>query len=154
MSDLIEIVFENIPFEILTRLLEDPYVPKKDLIHCRFSSEKTTIADKALPLDLKSEVGGDFDLFMNFKKIETNSFYVPCPSVNIIRRSKVISVCFIFDLDTIIPKTPNLTEALFTFSKDFSVKYGSLNYYAGIEPAFDEETRFFTNEEFGPISLA
>jgi len=37
------------------------------------------------------------------------------------------------------------------FSKELPRKFGIKNIYGGMEPASDEDTRYFTNDEFGPL---
>ena len=46
-----------------------------------------------------------------------------------------------------------LAAALHHFAKLHSDAAGVQNYYAGLEPAVDEDTRIFTGKETGPYSL-
>jgi len=47
----------------------------------------------------------------------------------------------------------DLTKNLMKLSKDIAVHYQIGNYFCGLEPAQDMETRLFTNEQLGPFSV-
>ena len=43
--------------------------------------------------------------------------------------------------------------SVFEFSKSLARNRGVKSFYGGIEPAVDEETRFFTGAKMGPLAL-
>ncbi len=59
-----------------------------------------------------------------------------------------------FDLDDIIiTGTTGFEIALFNYSSKIANRNLLENSFAGLEPANDEETRFFTGDKMGPYSL-
>ena len=55
------------------------------------------------------------------------------------------------DLNVVMMK--DLTKNLMKLSKEIALHHQTGNYFCGLEPAQDMETRLFTNEQLGPFSL-
>lgn len=60
-----------------------------------------------------------------------------------------------FDFDRIEEgnNLPELINNIFHFAKRISELFEVKNFYSGMEPARDKETRFFTNDTMGPLVL-
>jgi hypothetical protein len=56
------------------------------------------------------------------------------------------------DVDELVPG--RLSVDLQTFAACLVKPFDSVSFFAGLEPASDEDTRIFTNEEMGPLTLS
>jgi hypothetical protein len=55
--------------------------------------------------------------------------------------------------DVCLRDSTDFVETLMKFSRKIAFKYGIMHYFAGLEPACDEDTRLFTHGRRGPLNL-
>ncbi|WP_437913737.1 hypothetical protein WME73_46080 [Sorangium sp. So ce302] len=73
-------------------------------------------------------------------------------SVRLLRSEELIDVELGVDLDDVeCPRA--LEDALFCFAVEMAERHEVSRFYAGLEPAADEETRLFTGREKGPFQF-
>lgn len=157
MNDyLIEIIFKNVPIERIAPLL-------KDLI-----SDPENIVDYNLPcgpenIDLNSEKSlkaiffenKSFGLFINLKELNKYEICLPHCGIAVYKNENIINLELNFQLSELKKsKNNNLLIKLMNFGKSISTLNHIDEYFCGFEPAEDESTRLFTNDQLGPFQLA
>jgi hypothetical protein len=73
-------------------------------------------------------------------------------SVRLLKAERAIDVELGIDLDD-VERLRALEDALFCFAAELAERHEVSCYYAGLEPAADEETRLFTGREKGPFQF-
>lgn len=94
----------------------------------------------------------NFGLFINIQTLKSEHITIPNLGIVVLKFDKGIDLEINFDSFS-IENTSNLTQRLMQLALEISKKCQPLEYYCGIEPAEDKETRLFTNDEIGPFSL-
>lgn len=73
-------------------------------------------------------------------------------SLRLLKAEESIDVELGIDLDN-VERLRALEDALFCFAAELAERHAVPRYYAGLEPAADEETRLFTGREKGPFQF-
>lgn len=156
MSELLEIVLEDIKFN-------DFFEAFKSLIRFMSTDSELINGDSKyqinnVTVDLLTEIFSEAD--NHIFTIESN--YLLCGTIELpsvmFRFLKYngtkYDIDFNFDMHQIPTKElETLTDELHKFISNTFSKFDIKNVFFGLEPANDEDTRFFTNNHFGPLTL-
>jgi len=155
MSEIIEVIFENIGraklFDVMAYfrktnndlVLIDTFFKNKDSAQILISGayenlelnmpEKILIKLNVLPLHDKRDLR-NVNLWIYINDL-------------------TFDLEFDFDLKQNESNIHNLVSDILFFSKRIAELFDSPNFYSGLEPAYDEDTRFFTKSMLGPLVL-
>jgi hypothetical protein len=154
MSENIEIVFEEINMRFFIN-----WVKKNDknglfidevIINSQKKLKEYIIEWDQIEKLLMNE--NDIAIFINAKKIIIDDINIDNISFQVIKYDLKYDLNILFDSDyykNCLDKDGILK--LYKFSKTFSKLIKAKNYYAGIEPAIDIETRIFDINKIGPF---
>ncbi|CCB90250.1 hypothetical protein [Simkania negevensis] len=154
-NQLIEIVFENIQLKKISALISE-LTENGSLISDYYAScECDNINwNEEISIEEFFNSHSNFGLFINLSEIKKGSFVIPNSSITVYKNEGTIDLEINFelkDLNNFSKKT--LKKKLMAFSKELAADYHISNYYCGLEPAKDFETRLFTKDQAGPLSL-
>lgn len=96
---------------------------------------------------------------VNFATIRIGEFVLPAlgtitdAAIRVLHVDAAWDVELNFDLDD-LAAPELLTSALHEFARTLAERHGVTLYYAGLEPAVDEDTRLFTGLVLGPLRLS
>jgi hypothetical protein len=155
MSNLLEIVFEGVAkssvIPLLMQIINDP----KNIcsIDC---SENISFATKNIfdPQFLNAvlEHDGDICLFLHLESLGINMEILPLVLLRIIKYGYQYDIDFSFDINkTEKTDMASLIKNLFSYASKLANDFVVVNYYGGMEPASDTNTRYFTNDKLGPL---
>lgn len=95
-----------------------------------------------------------FELLVNLRELKTKNYTIPKCGFSIYRYETSTDLELDFQLaDLKDSNIDHLAEDLMEFSTSLARQYRINEYYCGIEPAQDLETRLFTKDKLGPIFL-
>ena len=153
MSNLVELVFENIP-EVRLNDFTSVLIDGSLILHIEMSE-----VDGA-----SMEWDGDFAKILNtvpsasaaislsLAKVDWPQLSIHRPLLQIIKYDGTYDVALSFLSEDISCKgSMGSIESLRSSAVEFLAISGGENVYCGYEPAHDEKTRFFTNNRIGPI---
>ncbi len=158
MGELIEIVFENIGKNSLTSFLMELSDLGRNIKNYYISSgygHDTKIDWQSSDSVSESlEKIREGSLFVNLNALNTSSIPISGCGLRIIHYDTDFDLEINFDPEDIppLPDGRELEKILHDFAVKTAQKYGITDFYGGIEPAIDEDTRFFTCENVGPLS--
>jgi len=146
MADYYEIIFEEVSNGVI-----DEFVGF--LLGCAASVYRVgdvggkNIKDEMIPYSFQ-EKSDEFLVLCKF--VVDASTSIPSAFLRAFRYEGKIDVEISFD-GSDIRWVKQVMRSAKEFSKELSRKFGIKNIYGGMEPASDEETRYFTNDVFGPL---
>ncbi len=155
MGGLFEILFESVSrssvFPLLVALLHGT-----EQIESFFCSENFTmdiaggLSEEALNQILDFDGDICMSLFMNSLKLD--GIVLPNVQIRLIKYGTEFDIEYNFDENELHNSSvPLLINRLHEHAKRLSIEFNVSNYYGGLESALDEDTRYFTNEEKGPL---
>lgn len=151
MDNLLEIVFENINKNCLNNFLhkinESAFVTEK-----KCTENISLICNKKPRLYIEEgvlDISESFAVFFKIKEIKVGAHNLENVFLRVVKYENYFDVDFNFKIAE--EKTPELMHCLHAYAKKISIDFEVKNFFGGIEPASDEETRYFTNEISGPL---
>lgn len=153
MSKIIEIVFENIDIYPTSKLIAELGKIHK-ILNMTYDS---TLSELGIDVKDNNSIVKYFEqssnkyIFINLDKLLIENVYFYKASLQLYSYEKIIDFTIILDIEYCKEKIT--IKSLNEFSKSVSMKVKSNNFYCGLEPASDEDTRFFTNNIIGPLQL-
>ncbi|MCC6997779.1 MAG: hypothetical protein IT370_24390 [Deltaproteobacteria bacterium] len=150
MSQLIELVFDGVSMAVAERLLDDLLARTSGA--CSAEIDGVPLAG---PAHGRALVGA----IKEFAWVRLGTFVLPGlgPVANVALRvlhlGAVWDVELNLDLDD-VAAPELLTDALHELAQTLAERHDVACYYAGLEPAIDEDTRLFTGPVRGPIHLS
>lgn len=157
MNDhLIEIVFKNIPLTEISRLIQN----LTSNGHVITSYNLTCYGEKKVHWEDMSSIEkifkdhNDFGLFINLIEFKKGKLSLPNCGLAIYKQNNKVDLEINFQLSEI--KKQDLTSLvpdLIQFSKSIAKQSNIDEYFCGLEPAEDLETRLFTEDIIGPFSI-
>lgn len=152
MSKIVEIVFDGICSSQLPNVI-DYFIMNSSFSNTSevfFEGKKEIISDF---VNLKKVL-----LYQDFSKALLKLLFLNIGSDKLIMKVNVwiylnksnFDLEIDFDLDEIADVT-RLVEDLYCFANQFAKLFHINLFYSGLEPAYDEDTRFFTNQMIGPL---
>ena len=152
---LIELVFKDINIDEIGALLKDlssdgieikDFNSTCEFLNINWSSEES--------IKKKFIENKNFGLFINLYKLECKHVFLPKCSIVVYKYETRIDVEINFQLSDLKKAgIRNLTENLMNLAKSIAVQYQIDEYFCGLEPAQDTETRLFTNEKKGAFII-
>lgn len=149
MSDSFEIVMEVVPWVHVSTVLESIGRMAESVSRTELDGEPIAVGDW---------LAGSADDFPCSSCLtqEINGFrlgstvYIPMLLIRVIRFDGTVSIDFSFDMDW-----PNAIAAMPMLHRHFQqlkLLAGASTVFGGMEPAQDLDTRFFTDDERGPLA--
>lgn len=157
MAELIEIVFEKVSSEALADILIEITEQGNLVENCVVNGENCRPDWKNANqiLNLLKDNNGEFSLICLTRFLSIYNHKVSGCQIRVTRGHNFSDLEINFESDAFVSKDKvKLITDFMNFSFEFANKYQIENYYCGLEPAVDEETRFFTKEKVGPLNLA
>ncbi len=152
---LVEIIFKNVSLEKIGLLLQDLSSRGDDVIDYNLTCDSREI-DWKLENSLTDVFAKQafFGLFVNLKSLKRDGIRLPNCGLAVYKYATEINLEINFQLSDLknFP-AKDLTPALMKLAKSIAVDYGIDEYFGGLEPANDVETRLFTNDQAGPFSF-
>jgi hypothetical protein len=160
MNYLIEIIFENVFFDAIGQLIRELTQAGKNITNYSLNADWEMedkidwhSADSINRALNKGTTGWSF--FINLSELNIiKPLSIKNCSIQILQYDSKYDVGINFNWEDIcLRDSTDVTETLMTFSRKMAFKYGIRHYFAGLEPACDEETRLFTHGRRGPLNL-
>jgi len=157
MDELIEIVFENVSKEKVFHLLKCLRCDAESIASVGASEDIDFLKNGELNQQAIESIinfSGDVTILIRLKKIKIGEITIPLVLLRLVKYDDQFDVDFNFDHSEIqyLPQSMIIKE-LHKRISEIAKENGVISWFAGIEPASDEETRYFTNEEIGPLQL-
>ena len=153
MSELIEIVFQNVMVHKLVAIISEQICPQ--VLSASYNGEdiQNRFEKNVFEESLAGMKNGD-SIFLNTRMIASNSTEVQFCSAQIIKYNNILDLSLIFDLED-LPKSSeaSIPHLLRDFAFNIAQKYSIDVYYGGIEPACDKQTQLFAGTELGPLKF-
>ena len=153
MGQLVEIVFENLtPSSQVAMLVElRELIPKGSFLETGSSH----IELETVSLGKLCQLYQNYDnrvLSIDPDSIKILSVMIKSPRINLSKYdSNRFDVNMNFDIEQVKESSLNrLIEVLHEFASQLAKKIDIPNYYCGLDPAIDEDTRLFTGDKLGP----
>ncbi len=154
MAEIIEILFENIEFNEASSFITDLSFQGniKNIqvsVDDGFSLEDGNNNLLDIGSYFKKCSGGA--IYINMENVQLNNKLLPKIGVQILKYTNIYDLCIDVgsqQLQELIP-----LESLQKWASNVSQRLRSESYYCGLEPASDEDTRFFSNGNFGPLEF-
>jgi|GEM_PF-1512991 len=148
IDHLIEIIFRNIPANKIGSLLKDLSCNGQKIINQNFTCDcpemdwSTETSIERIFLE-----NSNFGVFINLKDLTRRNVYLPNCGIAIYKNENTINLEINFQLlDLKDVPIKDLTKNLMELAKSIAVQYQIDDYFGGLEPAQDIETRLFTND--------
>lgn len=152
---LIEIVFKNVDFEEIGSLLMDLIYDNQNILRYNFTCNCCDVnwnnGDFIKEVFIKND---NFGLFINIKKLNRSEMDLQNCGIVVYKQANKIDLEINFQLsDLKNSNNKNLIKNLMQLAKSIAVQYQIADYFCGLEPAQEADTRLFTNEQLGPFSI-
>lgn len=156
MSSLLEVVFENVHKNNVIRLLMLQIAASSKVINVQCSEDIELMNGDELDVNALSYLlsfDGDVSALINLNDMKINGITMPNVLLRLVKYSEQYDIDFNFDSDEIdnIDMTILVAE-LHHHAKEVARDHNIANFFCGMEPASDEDTRYFTNESLGPLT--
>jgi hypothetical protein len=147
MGQLVEIVFESVPPTTATAIVRDIIMMSNDV-------RSIDVDGTAVSVDLNAKELVSFDasvVFVRLSNINIDGRQILNVGLRLLKTDiERYDIEISFDLD-VIDKPSTLVPTLHSFAQDLAKRYCVIDYFGGLEPAVDENTRIFTGEVEGPF---
>jgi hypothetical protein len=141
MGQLVEIVFEALSFKQLKNVCKD-ISQKEDVLEGNLNNFENNLEANCIDIPL-GRLSFNSDVIIDNVHLRLLNY-----------EKQKFDVEINFNLEDIInTSTMRIETVLFNYSLGIANRNGIDNYFAGIDPASDEVTRFFTGKKLGPYSL-
>jgi hypothetical protein len=152
---LIEVIFKDVPIKRIAPLLKELIYNGKKTFNYNLTCDWAEIDwNNEASIEEVFVKNNNFGLFVNLKELNMKNICLPNCGIAVYKYEDTINLEINFqlsDLNDVMIK--DLTKNLMKLSKDIAIQYQIGNYFCGLEPAQDVETRLFTNEQLGPFSI-
>lgn len=157
MSSLFEVVFENVEKSNISQLLMTLVTSAKQIVSTQCSEDIAIIEGGRLSskiLDSALNFEGNLIVLFNLQELKIRGIVLPKVLLRIVKYADQYDIDFSFDESEF--KNQNLMSLipeLQSYANELAINYGIRSVFGGMEPASDENTRYFTNKALGPLSL-
>lgn len=152
MSDLSEIVFENLNLPTLLNIVDALLLPECLSISLNGNELMYLTGGKQVGSAVSEMDSGDCFFFSN-RKIKCGDYEISPCNAQILRLGEKYDLNLIFDDEaTVSPHDGCLASSLKSFAESIAQEFNACDFYGGLEPAQDEETRYFSAGKLGPLS--
>ena len=150
MSDLSEIVFENVPENQLANLVDEFLC--SNILTATINGEDILEDLDTCSISYSILTMKDGDAFFNLSRLYAFGLEIKSCSIQIIKYDGIFDFNLIFEIEHLKKQSESTTFTMQKFAQKISEKYRIKNFYGGLEPAYDCETRYFTRHDFGPLA--
>jgi hypothetical protein len=155
MSSLFEVVFENIVKNRVIRLFMF-LIAESDRIICAQCSEDVRLI-VAGEIDTKAldsilNYNGDVTVLVNLDDMKVGNLILSKVLLRLVKYGERYDIDFNFDSNELENEgMMRLIKELHDYAKNVARDNEVSVFFGGIEPASDEDSRYFTNDELGPL---
>ncbi len=155
MSNLIEVVFEDVAKSCVKKLLSLLIPSFEGVLGVDCSEnisvfEGNEISDKGIESFLSFD--GDVAILVDVEAMKLESLILPRVQLRLMKYGNQCDIDFNFNSNELKNiSTATLIKQLHAYVKKLAVNCNVSSFFGGMEPASDEDTRYFTNEELGPL---
>ena len=156
MSGLLEVVFENVLKSKVIQLLMMLITASGRIINVQCSEDIELMNEGELDVDSLSSLlsfDGDVSVLFNLNDMKIGSIILPNVLLRLVKYGVRYDIDFSFESEEIenVDMTTLVAE-LHNHAKEVAKNHNMADFFCGMEPAFDEDTRYFTNECLGPLA--
>ncbi|MCL1126249.1 hypothetical protein [Shewanella surugensis] len=156
MSSLLEVVFENVLKTKVIQLLMLLVSTSRRIINIQCSENIELMNEDKLDMNLLSNLlnfDGDISALISLNGMNIGSITLPNVLLRLVKYGDHYDIDFNFDSKEVdnIDMTALVVE-LHHHAKEIARDHSMAEYFCGMEPASDEDTRYFTNETLGPLA--
>lgn len=152
MEDLIEVLFENIPQTNVVPMLHEILSLSSfyECVNCPPEMDKSMFSSFSTLEDILINLD-DFITIYTLKDIKTENQSIDHIVLRLIKFQNYFDIDFSFSEKIDTDENRKLLKDIFNLSNQLRHKYFVFHCYAGMEPAIDEATRYFTDDKIGPL---
>lgn len=154
MANLFEVVFENVAknnvMELLSHLTPEP----RSIVNYQCSEKNQLIntSEYTETLCYFLNFYGDASMLIHLDHIKIDAVILPEILLRLVKYGEQYDVDYNFDLNLIKDMNmPDLVKKIHNHTKNIAKDINVSNFFGGMEPASDESTRYFTNNNLGPL---
>lgn len=157
MPSLLEVVFENVVENNVTRFLMLLIAGAEKIVNVQCSEDIRLIVASdidATALDSVLSFQGSVTVLINLDDVKVGSIIVPKLLLRLVKYGEQYDIDLNFDpndLENLDMLT--LVTELHDHARKIASEHDVKTFFGGIEPAVDEATRYFTNDELGPVLI-
>lgn len=153
MDGLLEFVFEGISPDQLARIVIDSAMQTENVSEATRDGDDFPVESVLDPLYWSGVASADVSVActINLRVLKVGDKFVKNATLQVIHYEKTNDMSML--LASTDCKSANIATAaeLHQWAKSASERYQILNFYGGLEPAFDENTQLFHKNKVGPI---
>ncbi|SFU17354.1 hypothetical protein SAMN05444141_1173 [Pseudovibrio denitrificans] len=156
MSDLIEVVLENLTESNISKLLFTLVGKFKNIENIECSEEIYLLGNKISDVDIENfkKLQTDATIILKLHHLKVNDVILNHVLLRLVKYDNKYDIDFTFDDKDISSKLDtSILLHLHDYISELGNHFGATQWFAGVEPAIDQKTRFFTNYELGPLKL-
>jgi hypothetical protein len=149
MTEAVEFVFEDVERSVVASLFV--YLLSKSAEVVTFEcTEDVGEASANRGEILRAAIASmlDLSILAHVRQFEMGQAVIPSALVRMVKCGINFDIDVSFDANMCALDVANLQAHVLQIAEEFSI----MLCYAGLEPAADSETRFFTNQEIGPLT--
>ncbi len=153
MSNLLEVVFENVSKVNVSQLLLCLVYSAKCIISADTSEDIELLDEGKLnkpAVESLISFSGDVTALIQLEEMKVDGIVLPLVLLRLVKYNDLYDIDFNFDCAELKHiDMSKLIKALHMSTSSLAKENDVKNWFAGMEPASDENTRYFTNNELG-----
>lgn len=157
MAELIEVVLEDVPKSKVYETIEHILGDAGEVMEVQCSEQiadcdQAELSEKGIKSFL--ELSEQASILVNVDGLKIGKVTIPSVLLRIVKYEDSVDIDFNFsesDLRDIT--TADLMSKIHAYVADLGKRYGISHWFGGMEPASDEDTRYFTGDEVGPLAM-
>jgi hypothetical protein len=148
MAETIEFVFEGVPRAHVAHLFIQLLGNAEEVVSVQCTENRESETGDIVEI-LRTAIASPFDLsvMVRVRKLRIGDTELPDALIRMVKYDGSFDVDCSFDSDFMCGRVAYLQTYLCQIADEFGVP----SYFAGMDPAVDPETRFFSNRETGPL---
>lgn len=154
MENLFEVVFESVSKDRVVQLLIHLISCASQSIEIECTENIALMVNGRLSVEGLESVlhfNGDLCVLIRLQQMKAGSVVLPKVLLRLVKYGDSYDVDFNFDLSE--PKNVPLSmKYLHMFAIEIAKDFEAKNIFGGMEPASDDNTRYFTNQKAGPLT--
>jgi hypothetical protein len=157
MSQLTELVFENVADSLVNEIIQDIVAGEEilNVILHGVGQEELNDESRDWAWALKNSIEPSAIIFLKISSVSIRGIRIKNPLIRLQRFEECNDVSVIFESEDVLLESSDSHESivkrLAAAAADIASTAGVQYYYCGYEPATDPDTRLFTREVLGPL---
>nr|WP_321442958.1 hypothetical protein [uncultured Cohaesibacter sp.] len=156
MSVLLEVVFENIQKTKVVQLFMLLVMASIRVVNVQCSEDADLMKEDELDVDSLSSLlnfDGDVSVLVGLNDMNIGDVTLPNVLLRLVKYGDCYDIDFNFDTEEVEnTDMAELVAELHHHAQQIAAEHCMAEFFCGMEPASDEYTRYFTNENLGPLS--